>query len=654
MSLDRALIDLQGLASILLTGGYAVCLGIISAFALHYEREITAFSEKHWAQIKAILTTFAVFSATALLAGVYNDKHYHQIFLAFVLMLPCAAFCRNSCKWKNFFATAVSGLLCASLYYFTPSQPLVWLPLLGGGLVVAAILAHQKVGLKLLQSDSVRYALAQNATALLTALAALAVWILFAANTGQWVENPYLLHHWSVYVEAGKNLLSGYIPFYEFPVQYGFGPMLLNAGLCAVGDCWQGFYYASIALNVLYALSIFGLLKKLSLGSVFLPLLMTVVMAFVATTLWVGFPAGFLSLDVPSTGGLRFLPLSCLMLLLLHKKIRAAYFLLAISAWYSPEALLMGLMVLGLHETHRLSIGRAAGRIAITVLGSAAIFVALYGLIWRKIPDPLAYAEYLIHVPGVLRPNISGVMWALLGSFVLGIVSLRKSKTPDEARDALVSVTGLMAASLYCLGRSHDQNMLNVMPFLVVVVCVFIRHADPNKPLDGIWGTQMVAAIVAVLFFIGWEPINWEKVNFSIFPIIAKEKAFQEMTREALKSSEGADVIVDSTLGVPDLYRATPSLPLSTYISYSVYPARRRALYLRRTFEDHPDLSKKWCLVIEKRAEYALDGFDKVFSVVPVYTNPSFDVVGLSLLPKTSSESQPPCRIVAPLPEKTN
>ena len=56
--------------------------------------------------------------------------------------------------------------------------------------------------------------------------------VLFTGSTagpiGFWAQ----WHHWSVYVAPAESMLAGAIPFRDFPVQYGVGPMLLVAGLC--------------------------------------------------------------------------------------------------------------------------------------------------------------------------------------------------------------------------------------------------------------------------------------------------------------------------------------------------------------------------------------------------------------------------------------
>jgi hypothetical protein len=65
----------------------------------------------------------------------------------------------------------------------------------------------------------------------------------------------------------------------------------------------------------------------------------------------------------------------------------------------------------------------------------------------------------------------------------------------------MVCGLGLLAAGSYYLGRSHDNNLLNLMPFMVLLACCIFRHGS-SQILRG-FAAMVTVGIVAWLSTFG-------------------------------------------------------------------------------------------------------------------------------------------------------
>jgi hypothetical protein len=158
-------------------------------------------------------------------------------------------------------------------------------------------------------------------------------------------------HHWGVYIATAQLLISGAVPFSDFPLQYGFGPMVTMAMACRP-DCWAGTYYVVSLANIGYliALTLGGglLMRNASRGIAVLSILAVAM----SVMLWTIYPPDLMTpLATPSTSGMRFLPLAALMVLIIHCETTPTaakvwgHVIWAISMLWSPEAAIFASMV---------------------------------------------------------------------------------------------------------------------------------------------------------------------------------------------------------------------------------------------------------------------------------------------------------------------
>jgi hypothetical protein len=331
-----------------------------------------------------------------------------------------------------------------------------------------------------------------------------------------------LWHHWSVYVGAAEALLGGAIPFRDYPVQYGMGPTLLLAALCH-GECWTGTYISIAAANVLYLTAMAGcvvmLTRKLPLG-----LALTALAAMgCAILVWTGYPADFWGPNTtPSVDGMRFLPFAALLFFILLAEERgiqqdaAGHALWFLGLVWSPEAAFYATIVwwpyLALRRAQTngassaMSVAAEAVRgavvaLAATTAGFAALAI-LFRLAYHDWPSIAGFTTYVRNPPGILPANPAGPIWlALAAAALVAIAQLRADAR--GIRIGFVCLMGLLAVGSYYLGRSHDNNVLNLLPFVVLALTAAL--AIGLKDIGSGFAQVALAGVVAFVATFGFE-----------------------------------------------------------------------------------------------------------------------------------------------------
>jgi hypothetical protein len=346
----------------------------------------------------------------------------------------------------------------------------------------------------------------------------------FTTPTAFWA----LWHHWGAFTAPSEAMLAGAVPFRDFPVQYGMGPTLLIA-LLGREDPWQGTYFASALTQLLYLLAMGGcvlaVLRDAPQGRVLLAL----ATMGSAVLLWTGYPPDFLGpLATPSVGGMRFLPLALLLLVILrHEAAGSAPGLFGHALWFlallwSPEAGFHATLVwwpyLVLREAQqadsRLQVLRAllwgAARAVAALVLAIAVLALLFRLGFGDWPSLFGFLTYVRSPPGILQPNPVGPVWLMLAAILTGLVGLA-SGDARGMRTGFVCLAALVGVGSYYLGRSHDNNLLNLLPFLVLALVPLLRAGMPAAP--GGFSCVVMAGLVAwsASFGLGAWRSAWER-----------------------------------------------------------------------------------------------------------------------------------------------
>ncbi len=332
-------------------------------------------------------------------------------------------------------------------------------------------------------------------------------------------------HHWSVYVGSSQALLGGAIPFQDYPVQYGMGPTLLVAALCGQ-ECWTGTYVAAAVTNLFYLVTMAGcvvlLTRRLPMG---LALVALAAMGC-AILMWTGYPPDFKGpIATPSVDGLRFFPLAALLFFIIAAEERgfrpdaAGHALWLLGLVWSPEAAFYATVVwwpyLALRRAQNIGATNVKG-VAIEVLRGAlmavvatvaafAVLAVLFWVVYRQWPSIEGFTTYVRNPPGILPVNPMGpVSLALAAAAAVAIAQLRADAR--GVRLGLVCLVSLFAAGSYYLGRSHDNNVLNLLPFIVLALTAAL--AIGLKDIAFGFVQVALAGVVALLATFGFE--SWD------------------------------------------------------------------------------------------------------------------------------------------------
>ena len=470
------------------------------------------------------------------------------------------------------------------------------------------------------------------------------VYTLFAAilcfSTGIYIDNNAFLtlwHHWGAYVGPAELLLTGATIFHDFPVQYGLGPTTLIASFCG-NDCWEGMYFivsfVTLAFYVLISVMALALSRprwpeRLAVAS----------LCFATCFFWTGDASSVSSpLTYPSGSGLRFLPAVLLTTFLFFAnrieysklKILIAHSFWVFSTLWSPESTFYATFVwwpyyLFIRRVQGDFGSRAKGFANATLcllsisIGLVIIFNIIFRIIYNEGPTLYGFLAYAINPPGAMPINLSGGVWYFLLATVIGMGTLLYSwqkggDTISFRRGFLVQLLSYAVFS-YFLGRSHDNNLLNIMPFLLLVLLNAISATD-SKNLSR-------ASIVLTATFLGWLPLfGWQAWTVNIME--GRVLTFDsKLLRDSMSFSSDAEraidflhqgygepvTVLDSTL---DLVDSTPPVAWSAIhgpANFAFIPSQRRQEFLYRTATS---LKRSGWLVVDQKflADEWLTDFD--------------------------------------------
>ena len=338
-------------------------------------------------------------------------------------------------------------------------------------------------------------------------------------------------HHWGAYVGPSEMVRSGARLFRDVPAQYGLGPTVLIAAMGGHG-CWLGVYYLAGLSTLLFAAIVAGIAfnarrRPAGARSAFVTLALCLFCCF----FWTSYPphAGA-PLMTPSVSGMRFLPVMAMVAWLLWRDRspaaassgwQGAHLLWAFGVLWSPESAFYVTFVWwpyylwlrssqgsGPSATVRLSmLPSAAGILLLRLFVVLFCFIAGYWLIYRTTPTAYGYFAYVINPPGPLPIDPSGAILFFIAVLVVGLAALystlRLSGNTREFRQIFLLVLLAYATFSYFLGRSHDNNLLNLLPFQLLVLLVAFRAPIAD------WARTGAAVLLASL--IGWSSVfGWD------------------------------------------------------------------------------------------------------------------------------------------------
>jgi len=363
---------------------------------------------------------------------------------------------------------------------------------------------------------------------LIVAAGALSIFLSFATGIYQ---DPQALnfawHHWGAYIGPSELLLAGGRIFLDFPAQYGLGPTLLIAAACG-NDCWTGMYFIVGFSLLAFAVTLGLIVRHIVIRhSDDIPTASVVLLAvLLCGFFWNSFPPMASTAAItPSTNGLRFLPVLALAAYLLIRYTRSgrndhrlAHGAWAVCALWSPESAFMASFLWwpfyiwlcrsqsGATATRR-TVLRSMLTLLLIAIATAAAFLAGYWALYQTLPSLRGYLAFLLHPPGMLPINPWGPVWFFAAGLAAGGFAMHRSVRHNgnhaDFNQRYILMLLAYGTLSYFLGRSHDNNILNILPFLLPLLLSSVSASVPAGIRSA--GLVMVASLIGWTGVFGWH-----------------------------------------------------------------------------------------------------------------------------------------------------
>ncbi|MCE4543844.1 hypothetical protein [Caballeronia sp. PC1] len=237
--------------------------------------------------------------------------------------------------------------------------------------------------------------------------------------------------------------------------------------------------------------------------------------------LWTAYPPNVGSPAVtPSVSGLRFLPLALLIAVITQRDDRRStkppseyiHLIWLAGVLWSPESAAQVTVVWWPYYVWRCArsgrnVLHANVRLACWLIATFVAFILIYRIAYGVFPSLTTYLAYVMYPPGPLPINPWGAIWFFGLAGLAGIVSVRRQlrRAPDDHRTQNLVVFALASfgAASYYLGRSHDNNLLNVSVFFLLLLLA-VREISDSR-LARFVSCAAIAALISYPVLFGWN-----------------------------------------------------------------------------------------------------------------------------------------------------
>jgi hypothetical protein len=327
-------------------------------------------------------------------------------------------------------------------------------------------------------------------------------------------------HHWGAYWGPVETVKAGLIPFADIPLQYGAGPTAILSML----PVKNGFDGMRHAVTLISLIGIWVVVDLCMLGvkplKSHLALFAAGLSGSIACLLWTALPSSVGTLMItPSTFGLRFVPIFVLLWTLIRfpSQVKLHYLVWICCTLWSIESAFYACVIFW-PSRFRFASGNSlretlveVGRVALLALSVTAGLVGVWWLFFTVIygvpPSPRLYVLYALFPPGAMSVNWYGPVWVLFSCLVIAACVLHSQRVAiSDKRVIHLSALSLLGCTTYYLGRSHDNNILNLMPALTVLLCALVGKGR-EAGFFSFAARPHLIAVLAMLPFFGFG--NW-------------------------------------------------------------------------------------------------------------------------------------------------
>ncbi len=430
--------------------------------------------------------------------------------------------------------TIAGGLLgwvvCATLLYWMRAED-GHIIINGGKHLLTLVIPWCLVAYLLLSTRSINSKSNQQIWVLTLFLVVVGV-LIFSLSIFDYFPFTYTLwHHWSAYIAPAEMVLAGLYLFVDMPAQYGAGMTALIATFCG-SNCWINAYLIFGLISLVYSIVIvlIGTTYKFHSTTINVVILLGLL---ISTILFTAYPPNLQSvLATPSVGGSRFLILVVLCCWIIFHPTPSKWYLYSTHAiWWigvlwSPEsafcctAVWFPLYVIDYvkkSDSTRNMLLRLIKALAhlsgITLLFSIVTYLCYFFWV-GDFPDLHYFLLYAIYPPGPLPMKTGGAVWfvvlVMLLSVIYNCIDFLSFRDYEKFRKSLILQLMAYSGTSYFLGRSHDNNILNLIPFYYLLILDCLHRYKSNQFMSGFSATCISFLICAPTQF-GWT--QWSRIK---------------------------------------------------------------------------------------------------------------------------------------------
>ncbi len=427
-------------------------------------------------------------------------------------------------------------------------------------------------------------------------------------------------HHWGAYLSPVESLLAGGVPYRDFPIQYGLGPTLVLAAACKT-DCWSGMFDVVVIANALYCGILAVCAAMLAAGHARSIRILSVVAMICTTLFWTAFPSNFgTALATPSVAGLRFLPLALQLVFILYlerkpsQSTRFGYVIWAFNLSWSVEAAAFASLTwwswLALRAVRQSDSSSQNWSIVVryALIGTTALTFgmfllnALFRISFSEWPEFSSITAYFENPPGRWPANPFGPVWLVIMIALMAIGTLTR-RDQHNGGTLYACLIATLAAFSYYISRSHDNNILNLLPFvLLVALCLLSQSTQLTRPMDmfshgfSVILIMCMTAFITVFSFAGWDEIANEGRLIEAGPEVLMRRISASasdperlisadaaaLITEARQRSSYAPLLFDNKAVMPWAAAGTAWTGVNNVANYSPLPAALIQHYIQR------------------------------------------------------------------------
>jgi hypothetical protein len=427
----------------------------------------------------------------------------------------------TSALW-GFSGTLLACIVSATLPWWRRQQPSI--EITSSELLFFAVLLLVAASVLLSRRPTLKTNRVEEVTFIGIYVAITAYFSFSLASTAEPGAMLTLWHHWGAYIGPSELILSGARLFHDIPAQYGAGPTLLLAFACGE-DCWVNAYWVVGVTTFAYSMLIGAMARIVSPGGRYRNMLL-LLLCIVTCTFWIAYPPAASSPNVtPSTSGMRFLPVVMMAawIIFTGKKFTELRIIVGHSLWvigslWSPESAfyvtavwwpvyLFDCSASNSQGARFAALMRAFGRLIALATGTVSIVLLVYYAAYGVFPVSSYIIAYMLYPPGPMPINPHGTIWYFGFQMALSVcvswVTWRASGDSTRFRRSFTLQLLAFATFAYYLGRSHDNNLLNLLPFVMLVLL------DCLASSSGIFARKAtafsLASLLAWLAVFGWQ-----------------------------------------------------------------------------------------------------------------------------------------------------